>query len=175
MFIIGGSLIYFAYRSKYQEDLVFGFIEIILSLFYLILLIINLVWAFSFYGEKKKHIVFLPILIGILMILPILIIKKNIRQEFNKPTLLRGYYDGDFNGVSIDFKEDKTYIINNYVIGFNEYEYGIYTIKNDSIFLDVNETGLQKLIFKKKENEIFLIDNNKPYLEFRITEDNRKK
>lgn len=124
MFIIGGSLIYFAYRSKYQEDFVFGFIEVALSVFYFILLIINLVWAFSFYDEKKKRTIFLPILIGALMILPVLIIKKNIHLEFNKSTLLRVHYNEDFNGVSVDFKQGGTYIIDEFSIGFNHYEYG---------------------------------------------------
>lgn len=175
MFAVGIGLIYYADRSWYRSDFISDFVEIILSILYLLLLIISVVWSFNEYKKRKKRIVFLPIFIGILIISFVFIVKRDIYQEFNKSSLIKVYYDGDYNGVSVDFKQDGTYIINNYVIGFNEYEYGNYTIKDDSIFLKANEIGLQKLVFQKKADQIFLIDNDKAFLEFRIVEDNRKK
>lgn len=124
--------------------------------------------------KRKKHIVFLPIFIGILIISFVFIAKRDIYQEFNKSSLIKVYYDGDYNEVSVDFKQDGTYIIDDFSIGFNHYEYGYYRIEGDTISLNYNETGLYQLIFKKKGVDIFLIQNE-PSFELRIIEDNRKK
>lgn len=174
MLTIGGSLIYFNSRTRHQTDFISEFVEIILLILYLLLLVINIVWSFNKYKRKKKHIVFFPVFIGILMLSFVLIIKKDIYNEFNKPTLVKAYYDGDYNGVSIDFKKDGTYIIDDFLIGFNHYEYGYYRIERDTILLDYNETGLRQLIFKKKGADIFLTQNELSF-ELRIIEDDRRK
>lgn len=171
---VGIGLIYYADRSWYRSDFISDFIEMILSILYLLLLIISIIWSFNEYKKRKKHIAFLPIFIGILMISFVFIVKRDIYQEFNKSSLIKVYYDGDYNGVSVDFKQDSTYIIDDFSIGFNHYEYGYYRIEGDTISLDYNEAGLHQLIFKKKGDDIFLIQNE-PSFELKITEDNRKK
>ena len=109
--------------------------------------------------------------------------------NFNKPTLLKVFYDGDFNGTGIDFKTDGTYIFDNSAIGISDYFYGTYKITNDRITMDKDQfdnlTNLKYLEIRegKTENNATdlylyqidslgnLIDNSQ---EFRVTIDNRK-
>lgn len=60
-------------------------------------------------------------------------------SDLNKPTLVRVFYDGDFNGTGIDFKTDGTYIFDNSAIGLSDYTVGTYEIKGQIITLDKTE------------------------------------
>ncbi len=111
-------------------------------------------------------------------------------SDLNKPTLVRVFYDGDFNGTGIDFKTDVTYIFDNFAIGLSDFTYGTYKIEGQKITLDKNEienvikTNLLE-IKDIKENGVdylageylFQIDQNgsemKTAIKFRVVEDNR--
>ncbi len=68
-------------------------------------------------------------------------ISNNRHQYFNQKSTLKITTDADFNGVTMDFKADGTYILNSYSIGAN-YLYGSYTIRENHIHLQPdNPTG----------------------------------
>ncbi|WP_205318036.1 hypothetical protein [Kordia sp. SMS9] len=130
--------------------------------------------------------------IGIAFIAVIAGLNWKNNAEFNKQTLVRAYYDGDFNGTSIDFKEDGTYIFDNQAIGFSTYVYGNYKINGQSIRLERSEidnvikTDLLEIknivengIDHLAGTYIFQIEPNgnelKLATKFRVVEDNRKK
>ena len=114
-----------------------------------------------------------------------------INKNFDKPTLIRIYYDGDFNGTGIDFKTDGTYIFDNSAIGMSDYQYGTFTIKGNEITLDKSELDnvikTNRLEIRPKtieysdrteiENYVYQTDENAEILksetEFRVVIDNR--
>jgi hypothetical protein len=113
-----------------------------------------------------------------------------INNDFNKPTLLRVYYDGDYNGTSIDFKTDGTYIFDNSAIGISSYFYGTYEINGNKITMDKdtidNLMNLKYLEirdkqFEERESGVYLyqVDSSGNLIkysdEYRVTIDNRKK
>ena len=121
----------------------------------------------------------------------IVTLEIKILTIFKKPTLLKVYYDGDFNGTGIDFKTEGTYIFDNSAIGLSDYYYGEYTITGDLITMDKDQidniSGLKYLKIKEKKiaykdstkNELYLFrvdeDGNtiRSTSEFRVIVDNR--
>ncbi|MBX3162891.1 MAG: hypothetical protein KF900_00265 [Bacteroidetes bacterium] len=113
-----------------------------------------------------------------------------INNNFNKPTLLKVFYDGDYNGTGIDFKTDGTYIFDNSAIGLSDYSYGTYKIDGNKIIMDKdtidNLTNLKYLEIRDKQivegkAELYLVQVDRlgnvieRSDEYRVTIDNRKK
>lgn len=137
--IVGVLLTYLTYQSKYSTFLfdliIFGIVAII----GLTVLFWSLLVDLKKFKTQKKAINLIPPILGIVFISIILTLNWKINSTFNKPTLIRIYYDGDFNGTGIDFKTDGTYIFDNSAIGLSDYEYGTYQLKRNSITLDKSE------------------------------------
>jgi hypothetical protein len=145
------------------------------------------------YKEQKKVQSFALTSICLLFIVVILILQIRITNNFNKPTLLKVYYNGDYNGTGIDFKADGTYIFDNSSIGFSDYYFGKYQINGNKITLDRdtidNLTNLRnlELRYKKIQNEteakkeltLIQMDENNNIVEgaaeYRVVVDNRRK
>lgn len=101
------------------------------------------------------------------------------------------FYDGDFNGVGLDFKTDGTYIYDDWAIGISEFQYGTYTINGDKISInDTNRCVTSRLLeirnmeyttyqdSVKKEKYLFQVDDKGEVIDdlsFRVVEDNRHK
>lgn len=144
LLVIGLSLIYISFRSKYESDLVIAIFWVCLLLAAFVTAIIS-VWLDIRDYRNGKHILnFLASFMSLGLILTIGLIEYSIHSEFNKPSLLKVYYDGDFNGTGIDFKKDGTYIIDNSAIGFSSYSYGTYSISGNKIRLD--RGGIEEVI-----------------------------
>ena len=184
-------MIYQFYQIKFSSflwhEFILGFVIIIGAIFW--------TWAGlrdikAYKQNQKKRFLIGPIL-GLIFCALILVIKWKNNAEFNKPTLVRAYYDGDFNGTSIDLKTDGTYIFDNHAIGFSDYVYGNYKIDDKFISLDRNEiNGVIKTDLLEIKNftengvdfmtgtYILQIEPNGNVIEratkFRIVEDNRK-
>ncbi|QNR23915.1 hypothetical protein [Croceimicrobium hydrocarbonivorans] len=137
----------------------------------------------------KSHLI--APFIGLFFILLIVGINESIEAEFDKPTLIRAYYDGDYNGVHIDFKTDGTYIVDAHAIGLSEFKYGEYKQDGNRMILNGEEKdrSLESDLLEIRdiaEGEgdqlegayIFQIDSKGEELDqairFRIVEDNRK-
>jgi hypothetical protein len=125
----------FRFSTFIFDLIIFGGIAIIGIIFWL--------WSINkdlkqFKLTKKKW--FLSgTLLGIIFFIIIIGINWKNNSYFNKPTLIRGYYDGDFNGSGIDFKKDGTYVFENHAMGFSDFIFGLYKIEENIITLDRND------------------------------------
>ncbi len=189
---IGMFLLYQVYQFKFSffvfDEIIFGVIACIGIVYW--------VWSsykdIRAYKSSKNHRFLMIPIIGIAFIAVIAGLNWKNNAEFNKRTLVRGYYDGDINGTSIDLKEDGTYIFDNQAIGFSTYVYGNYKINGKSIRLDRSEIDnvikTDLLEIKNIEENgidhlagtyIFQIEPNgnelKLATKFRVVVDNRKK
>ncbi|MEE1897939.1 hypothetical protein V1389_06315 [Flavobacterium rakeshii] len=189
--IIGFTLIYITWRSKYESSLFDAMFYPPLLLTGIILALVTLYKEIKLYLKEKKFFNFAFTGCSLIFTITIAVLINNINTTFNKPTLLRAYYDGDFNGSSIDFKTDSTYILENSAIGFSAYIYGNYKINQNKITLDTNnldsvietdkleirEVKIQYNDSIKKEKQLFQIDEQGKIINnftiFKITEDNR--
>ena len=190
--LIGLLIMYKTYQFKYSDFIFDGIIYSVIGLIGFIVWGIFLSKDLKLYKEQKRVKYLTTSIIGGISLITILGISWSINKNFNKPTLVKVFYDGDFNGTGIDFKKDGTYIFDNFCLGSN-YEYGTYQINGDEIELDRNEidnvikSNRLKIALKtinyqeevKEENYVFQVDEYgdkmKNEIEFRVTIDNRKK
>lgn len=134
---------------------------------------------------------------GLSFIMIIIVLHLYQDNKINSSTLIRAFYDGDYNGFSIDLKENGNYIMANGSGLGQSYFYGKYSIKDSIITLD--KSNIDKVIRTNKlvirtvtnifqqdtiEGEdttyadwIFQIDKNGKVIDkdfrFRVTDDNR--
>lgn len=188
---VGLLLIKMTYQFKYSTfmfDLIFfgG-----LTLIGLVFLIWSLFTDLKRFRTEKKIISLIPIGLALVFISTIWVWNVQINSNFDKPTLIRIFYDGDFNGTGIDFKTDGTYIFDNSAIGFSDFTYGEYEINGNVITLDRNSLdniNTNRLEIRPKlieysdrtdtEKYVYQIDENGNLIEntteFRLVVDNRK-
>jgi hypothetical protein len=182
---VGVLLTYLTYRSKYQVVFFISWIWFLL----IVVGVLLFAWTISSdivrYKEKRSIHRFSLTALCLTFVVAVLAIEYHIQKQFNKPTLVKAYYDGDINATGIDFKEDGTYVFDNYAIGIIDYQYGTYQFSGDIIALDkrklgdVIETGRLKIDDTRREDGKYLIQvdaNGQPVddaTEFRITVDNR--
>jgi hypothetical protein len=163
-----------------------------LSIIGLIFLIWSLLTDLKHFRAKKEIFSLIPIGLAITFTAIIWIWNVQINSNFDKPTLVRIFYDGDFNGTGIDFKADGTYIFDNSAIGLSDYVYGKYEINGNRIVLDKNNLDnvvvTNQLVIRPKvieysdrtetDNYVYQIDEEgnvlKNATEFRLVVDNRK-
>ena len=189
---IGILLLKMTYQFKYSTfmlDLIFfGMLSIIGMIF--------LTWSiftdFKKFRKNRRISYLIPLGIGVIFTTIIWIWNIQINSNFNKPTLVRIFYDGDFNGTGIDFKTDGTYIFDNSAIGLSNFQYGTYKIIGNKITLDKNkidnviktyqlEIRPKKIEYSdstKTENYAYQVNEKGKILrnetEFRVVIDNRK-
>ncbi len=137
--LIGCFLIYYTYNSKYQVSIFDSLFWVILIAAGIPLLFWTLYKDFISFKINKEFPILLPSIISLIIISIISILEFKNYRDFNKPTLLRAYYDGDINGTGIDFKLDGTYIFNSSAIGFTDYNYGTYKIEGQKFIIDQNK------------------------------------
>ena len=190
---VGLLLVKLTYQFKYSSfmfDLIFfGGLTII----GLALLIWSLLTDLKHFRTEKKIISLIPIGLAVIFSTTIWVWNLQINSNFDKPTLVRIFYDGDFNGTGIDFKTDGTFIFDNSAIGLSDYIYGTYEINGNRIFLDKNHLDnvivSNQLEIRPKTVEysdrtetnkyVYQVDGNgnvlKNSTEFRLVVDNRNK
>jgi hypothetical protein len=189
---IGLLLVKMTFQFKYStfmfDLIIFG----ILSVIGLIFFIWSLFTDLKQFRNEKKILSLIPLGVGIAFTAIIWIWNVQINSNFEKPTLVRVFYDGDFNGTGIDFKTDGTYIFDNSAIGLSDYLYGKYEICGNTIILDNsnldNVVVTNQLEIRPKtieysdrtevENYVYQVDKEgnvlKNETEFRLVVDNRK-
>jgi hypothetical protein len=177
----------FQYSNFIFDEIIFQ----ILAAIGTIILIWSLLTDVKQFFDKKTKTSIIPIIFGIMFTSIIWVWNIQIEANFNKPSLLRIYYDGDYNGTSIDFKKDGTYIYDNFAIGFSNFVYGTYIINGNIITLDDNSldnisTKQLKIISKEveyahgkeMEKHVYQTDTNNVIVEntteFRLILDNRE-
>lgn len=141
---IGSILTYMTYQFKYSTFFFDATVYVVISLMGITFLAWTLFKDIKLFRIKHEKRYLLTSITGIAFIGIILTLNWKIDSTFDKPTLLRIYYDGGFNGTGIDFKIDGTYIFDNSAMGLSNYQYGTYEIKSNVIILD--KTGLDSVI-----------------------------
>lgn len=187
--LIGGLLTYFAFQSQFKTFFFDSIIELGLLLLGLSISIWTLVTDIKNYRTNRQLKTFALTILCLAFAFFIATFHIRTQINFNKPTLLKVFYDGDFNGTGIDFKTDGTYIFDNSAIGLSDYFYGTYKIANNRITMDKDQfdnlTNLKYLEIREKKTEnnttdlyLYQIDSVGNLIgnsdEFRVTIDNRK-
>jgi uncharacterized membrane protein YeaQ/YmgE (transglycosylase-associated protein family) len=148
------------------------------------------------FKTSHKWTSFLTTSVGLLFILLNIGLFYYQDSKKNSPTLICGFYDGGFNGFSVDFKTDGNYVMANGSGLGQSYFYGRYSIKDSVITIDKfdidnciksntlvisTENYYQKDsidLLKSNANYIKQVDNKGDEIDralrFRVTEDNRK-
>ena len=78
----------------------------------------------------------MPTTVGLVFILTNFALSYYQDCKTNSPTLISGFYDGGFNGFSVDFKTDGNYVMANGSGLGQSYFYGTYTLKDSIITID---------------------------------------
>ena len=195
----GSWFTYKLYKSA-TEDLIFdGIIFLIIGIVGLSIFIWTIRKDFQEYKQLKSLSSFLPTMTGLIFIFIISGLHFFQKSKINSPTLISAYYDGDYNGFSIDLKENGNYIMASGSPLGQSYYYGTYTIKDSIVTLDKSNIGkvltTEKLVIRTitknlkqnandgkdttKREFLYQIDKNgkvsDTYFYFRVTEDNREK
>ena len=188
--LIGGFLTYFAFQSQYRANFFYSIIEFGLVIIGLIVFIWTFVSNLKIYKIEHQVKCFTLTILCFFFLVTILTLHIRTQLKFDKPTLVKVFYDGDFNGTGIDFKTDGTYIFDNSTIGLSDYFYGTYKIYGNRITMDKNQIdnlkNLKYLEIKEKSIEqnkaelyLFKIDSLGNLIdsseEYRVTIDNRTK
>src|SRR5690554_2970376 len=106
--VVGILLLKMTYQFKFSAFMFDFFVFGLLALIGLIFLIWSIFADLKQFRIHKKLFSLIPIGLGIIFTAVICVWNWKINSNFDKPTLVRIYYDGDFNGTSIDFKTDGT-------------------------------------------------------------------
>lgn len=178
--IFGTLIVWFTYSSKYGTTFFEGFIWMFLIGVWIFLSFRTPIKENGIYKTERqlKNFMFSYIMAAFSFTAIAVGIKTN--HDFNKPTLVKAYYDGDINGVGIDLKDDGTYIFEDSAIGISHYAYGNYIIKGDTLTLNVENYLSGRFVLKEEDSQKYLsqIDSlgneENPYSKFRIVVDNRK-
>lgn len=184
---IGFSLLHRIHLSKYSsfalDNALIGVLIALGTIFFFWTLYIDVQ---RFEKERRKYLL-IPIVATVLFATGSLVLKQQIDQNFEKPTLLMAHHEGGTNGVSIDFKKDGTFILYNAAFDYKEYQYGSFTIENELISLtpvkDLPALESKALVIRELSNEtspmkmMYQIDSKGKVYEktvaFRIVEDYR--
>jgi len=186
--IAGILLLRMSYQFKHSTFMFDRFFFGILTFVGASLLIWSITTDLKQFRNNGSIVKILPLILGMGFTTLIVIKNWQINTVFDKPTLIKIHYDGDFNGTGIDFKNDGTYIFDNSAIGLSDFIYGTYQINANYITLDKNEldnvvkSNLLKIMPNsegdKIEDYVFQIDNTGNIMEdkteFRVVVDNRK-
>jgi glucan phosphoethanolaminetransferase (alkaline phosphatase superfamily) len=190
--LVGGYLTYLTYSFQFRTFFGDAIIWLLLIGIGILLFIWTIIKDYQQFKAKKRVLNFTLTSLCLIFVFSILLLEFKIQRNFNKPTLIKVFYDGDYNGTSIDFKKDGTYIFDNSAIGLSDYTYGTYEINGNNIKLDRDQidnlTNLKQLKIDEKEIDykdgtkkelyLFQVDTNGNIIdrttEYRVTIDNRK-
>ncbi|KOS07441.1 hypothetical protein AM493_16360 [Flavobacterium akiainvivens] len=180
--IFGCILIYKTWQSKYSSDLVDAFIWIAIFIFGFTLFTVALVKDYNRYREEKTWTSFAATLTFLGFLLIAVAAGFIVRYDDNKPTLIKGWCDGDINGVTLDLKKDGTYVYYSSSWGGGDYLYGTYTIKDSLITLDrtIERVIVTRNLEVKQSGDVYYLyqmQNGKALeneLELKVIEDTRK-
>src|SRR5690554_5423862 len=95
--IIGGLLTHLTYKFQFQVFFGEAIIWFLLIIIGILILIWTIIKDIKLYNSEKKIQNFGMTFLCIAFVGIILTLEIKIQKNFNKPTLLKVYYDGDFN------------------------------------------------------------------------------
>jgi hypothetical protein len=193
--IFGTWFAYKLYQTELNDFFLDGIILFVIALVGLLIFIWTIRKDNNEFNTSYKLTSFIPTAIGLFFILVNVGLYYCQNSKKNSPTLISGFYDGGFNGFSVDFKTNGNYVIANGSGLGQSYFYGTYSIKDSIITIDKsnidNNIKTNKLVIrtenyylkkrvsllKSKANYITQIDDKGIEIDkefrFRVTEDNR--
>jgi hypothetical protein len=196
--IFGSWFTYKLYKTASEDFFFDGIVFLFIGVIGLSIFIWTIRKDIQEYKQSNNLTSYLPTMTGLVFLLTILGLHLYQNSKTNSPTLISAFYDGGFNGFSIELKENGNYIMANGSGLGQSYFYGTYSI-NDSI-VTLDKSNIDNVIVTNKlvirtitnifqqdtiegedttyENYIYQLDKNGNTLEediFRVTEDNRNK
>jgi hypothetical protein len=195
-FLLVGAWFFYKLYQTFHKDFIFDGLILFVTAFIGLSL---LIWSFYIdireFKETKKYTSFLPTVVGFIIVSINSGLYLHLDARFNSPTLISGFYDGGFNGFSVDFKKDGSYVMANGSALGQSYFYGKYTINDSVITIDKSQIDgcitVNKLVIRSanflngssetnsNEKHIIQIDQDEKEinqeLRFRVTEDNRER
>ncbi len=193
--IFGTWFAYKLYQTTQDDFFLDGIVLLIIAFVGLLIFIWTIVKDRKEFQTTKKLTSYFPTSVGLVFILTNIVLFYFQDSITNSPTLISGFYDGGFNGFSVDFKTDGNYVMANGSGLGQSYFYGTYTIKDSIITIDKSNIDncikTNKLVIrtenyypkdsidllKSKANYITQVDKYGNEIDkefrFRVTEDNR--
>ena len=136
--MVTGLFTCYHFISRADHEFVFDFI-----LLFVISTLSTIIFVWIVYKDRKEYFkskrlnAFIPTFIGSVFLFGLLTIILFLNQRDNSPSKLYCLTKVvDFNGVSIDFREDGTYKISSWSVLSADYFRGVYTIKDSIIILE---------------------------------------
>ena len=195
--IFGSWFAYKLYQTSQDDFFLDGIILLIIAFVGLLIFIWTIFKDRKEFKNSQKLTSYLPTSIGFFIVLTNICLFIYQDNKTNSPTLISGFNDGGFNGFSVDFKTDGTYVMANGSGLGQSYFYGKYTLKDSIITIDKSsiDNGIKtnKLVIrnenyylkdsidllKSKANYITQVDSNGIEIDkefrFRVTVDNRNR
>jgi hypothetical protein len=186
---------YKLYRTAQDDFFLDGIILLVIAIVGLLIFIRTILKDRKEFKDTQKYTSYLPTTVGLVFIFINFALFFYQDSKTNSATLIRGFYDGGFNGFLVDFKKDGNYVMANGSGLGQSYFYGTYTLKDSIITIDKSNIDnciktntlvirteqyfipLDTISKIKKANYITQIDNKGIEIDkefrFRVTADNR--
>jgi hypothetical protein len=190
--IIGSWFFYQLYKTVHEAFFLDSFILLIIAFIGISLLIWSIYLDIRVFKDSKKYTSFLPSILGLAFVFINYALYRHQDNRMNSPSLISGFNDGGFNGFSVDFKKNGSYVMANGNGLGQSYFYGTYWLKDSIITIDKKNVDncikTNRLVIRSlnvtptldSDNQssfIIQIDSNGRELNsnfwFRVTEDNR--
>ena len=134
--IFGTWFAYKLYKTAQDDFFLDGIILLLIGGVGLLILLWTIRKDFKEYKLTQQLTSYFPTFIGLLFILLNVSLFYYQDIKTNSPTLISGFYDGGFNGFSVDFKTDGNYVMANGSGLGQSYFYGKYSLKDSIITID---------------------------------------
>jgi len=185
LIIIGVYYLYFSVRNIDNTFIFDGVIYFLLILLFIVFYIITFRNDFKTFKVLKNYKSFLFTAIGSLIIILNIGCHLYLSSRDNSEVVLKAFYDGDYNGSSLEFRKDGTYKFGNGSGLGVSIQRGYYSMNDSIITLDKDD--IDKVIESKTlvirselsgtDVKILQIDKNFNLIakatEFRVVQDKR--
>ena len=183
--IAGIYYLYFSIKTADNTFIFDGVIYFILILLFIVFFTITFRHDFKTFKVSKNYKSFLFTAIGIFIIILNIGCQWYLSSRDNSEILLKVFYDGDYNGSSLEFRKDGTYKFGNGNGLGESIQRGNYTMNDSIIILDRdnidNVIESKTLVIRNELNgadaKIFQIDKNFNLIDratqFRVVYDKR--
>ncbi|GGG55330.1 hypothetical protein [Epilithonimonas arachidiradicis] len=183
--ITGIYYLYFSIKTADNTFIFDGVIYFLLIILFIVFFTITVRNDFNNFKISKKYKSFLFTAIGILIIILNIGCQLYLSSRDNSEIVLKVFYDGDYNGSSLEFRKDGTYKFGNGSGLGESIQRGKYSIKDTIITLDKdnidNVIESKTLMLKRELNgtdaKIVQVDKNFKLIDratkFRVVKDKR--
>jgi hypothetical protein len=127
---------YKLYRTAQDDFFLDGIILLVIAIVGLLIFIRTILKDRKEFKDTQKYTSYLPTTVGLVFIFINFALFFYQDSKTNSATLIRGFYDGGFNGFLVDFKKDGNYVMANGSGLGQSYFYGTYTLKDSIITID---------------------------------------